>query len=417
MGSSKILSRLGENWHQRATVIIMLLLGASLAFKDQYSTIVMILLLALGLALFVFKRPKFSKARLKLLIWIPLLLILPRILGLFYGEFDNATKELVRSIPLLVLPLAFVLIGLQANNKKIYKALYVGALAGIVLFTLICYYPVITTMIEKDQPLSYLLRWRYMNFNFTQPFDAHPAYIGLLVIWLIAQTFFSDLVKPKWRIWIVLGLLIVLFQLVARNALLVAFVLIAIYVIKSKMKWLQIAAISVAVGLTAAVIFHPSTYLEDKLFYIFKADNEQVQDKRFTRLEASFQVFKQHPIFGPGPGTDNKLRTQTYLEMGETIAYEKNYNAHNQFVEFLSTYGIVGASCFVLALLLAFRLSVRDKNWVDVILLSALVIAMLTESLLERSLGVKYLSLVIALVLFNHLIKSRESSLLDGSGS
>lgn len=417
MNNQKELSKENTSWQTKVLAALLFLLGASLFFKDQYSTIAMILVLAFGLAMLFINKPRVSIGNLRPLIWIPVLLILPRLLGLFYGEFDNATKELVRSIPLVVLPLAMVLVSLKEGSQILQKWFYYGALIGLLLFAVVCYYPVISTMIEKDQPLSYLLRWRYMNFNFTQPFDAHPAYIGLLVIWLIAHTFFGTIVAAKWRLWIVLGLLVLLFQMVARNALLVAFILIAIYVIKSKLKWLRLAAAAVVLGLIAAVVFHPSTYLEDKFFYIFKADNDQVQDKRFIRLEASFDVFKQAPLFGPGPGTDNELRMQAYQKMGETVAYQNNYNAHNQFVEFLSTYGIVGFCCFVLALIMALRLSIRDKNWVDLMLICAVIVAMLTESLLERSLGVKYLSLVVAFVLYNHLIKSRENSLLDGSGS
>ncbi len=393
---------------------LMALLGASLVFKDQYSTIAMILLVALGLFAVLKQKNKTSWRDFRVYGWIPVLFILPRVFGLFYGEWDNATKELVRSIPLVVMPLAFLWVGVKADKQQLKRWFYYGALGGILLFAIICYYPVVSTMIKEEQPLSYLLRWRYMNFNFTQPLDAHPAYVGLLVILLIVYTLFSDIVKPKWRIWLVFGLFILLFQMVARNALLVAFVLLMIYVIKSKIKWLQLVSLVAVTGLILMVLFHPSTYLKDKFFYIFQENASLTKDTRFGRLEASFDVFKQAPIFGPGPGTDNKLRMEAYLKLGQQTAHDNNYNAHNQFVEYLSTYGIVGLSIFVFALLLAFKLVIKNRNFVYLLLLAALVIAMLTESLLERALGVKYLSIVVGFILLNHRNQRDEDHISDG---
>lgn len=389
-------------------------LGFSLPFRDQFSTVAIGLLLACGLYLLFIDKKKTKGVVLKALFLIPILLILPRIFGLFYGEFDNATKELVRSIPLLAVPLAFILLSAHASAKRIRSWFFYGLLAGILLFTVICYYPVISTMIQEEQPLSFLLRWRYMNFNFTRPFDAHPAYIGLLIIWLITHVLFSKTIYAKYRIWISLGLVVILFQLVARNALFFAGLLVAVYIVKSKIKWLQVVSVVLLLTTITAVIWHPSDYLRDKFFYIFIDDAKEKENTRFERLDASFEVFSQAPVFGVGPGTDNALRMEAYLAMGETVAYENNYNAHNQFVEFLSTFGIFGLSCFLFALFLAFKAVIQNKNWIDLLLLFGVIMAMLTESLLERSLGVKYLSVLIAFILLNHLTQTREDNLSDG---
>lgn len=390
-------------------------LGASLPFKDQYSTFAMLLILALGLWAVLVQKEAVNWKRLARYWWIPVLLLLPRIMGLFYGQWDNATKELLRSIPLVLVPLSFVLLSGGGSSKKIRNWFFYGAVLGIVLMAIICYYPVISTMIKQDQPLSFLLRWRYMNFNFTKPIDAHPAYLGLLIVWLIVHVLFSNIIALKWRIWISLGLVILLFQLVARNALFLAGIAMAIYVVKSKIKWLQLSAVALLFTVIGLVVWHPSTYLRDKFFYIFIEDAKVKENTRFDRLEASFEVFRQAPVFGPGPGTDNEKRMEAYLKMGEIVAYENNYNAHNQFVEILSTFGIVGISCFLIAILLAVTAVLKNKNWIDLLLLGAIIVAMLTESLLERALGVKYLSILIAFILLNHLNNQRENSLPDGS--
>lgn len=401
---------------ERLTAGSMLLFGITLPFQDQFSTIAMALILACGLVQQFFSDKPLKLGPLKPLLLITILLILPRITGLFYGQWDNATKELLRSTPLVVIPLSLLLLSRHALASKLRRWFFYGLLAGITVLAIVCYYPVVTTMISEQQPLSYLLRWRYMNFNFTSPLeDGHPAYLGLLICWLLAHIFFTDYLKGQWRPVVGLLLTALLFQLVARNALLVAGILWLIYIMKTNIRWLQLGAVGLLLLCVGAVVLHPSNYLKDKFFYIFSEEAKARENTRFDRLEASFEVFKDAPLFGPGPGEDNELRMQAYKAMGEETAFQNNYNAHNQFVEFLSTFGLYGLSCFLLAVFLITRLLWRSKNWLDFYLWIGIIMAMITESMLERSLGVKYMSILVAFILLNELISKREDHLSDGS--
>ncbi|MDC7996787.1 O-antigen ligase family protein [Gilvibacter sediminis] len=399
-------------------VFATIALGITLPFQDQFSTIAMALILACGLAQQFLSEKPAKIGTLKPFLLIAVLLILPRITGLFYGQWDNATKELLRSAPLVVIPLSLLLLSKHERAHQIRRWFFYGLLIGITLLAIVCYYPVVTTMISEQQPLSYLLRWRYMNFNFTSPLeDGHPAYLGLLICWLLAHIFFTQYLKSQWRPVVGLLLTTLLFQLVARNALLVAGILWLIYIMKTNIRWLQLSAVGLLLLCVGAVVLHPSNYLKDKFFYIFSEEAKARENTRFDRLEASFEVFKDAPIFGPGPGEDNELRMQAYKTMGEEIAFQNNYNAHNQFVEFLSTFGLYGLCCFLLAIFLITRLLWRSKNWLDFYLWIGILVAMITESLLERSLGVKYMSILVAFILLNQLISKREDHLSDGRRS
>lgn len=390
-------------------------LGATLPFQDQFSTIAMVLVLACGLLQYFFGAAPTQNKQLGSLLLMAFLIVLPRITGLFYGQWDNATKELLRSAPLLIMPLAFLLLSGHEQVHKLRRWFFWGLVVGITLLAVVCYYPVIKTMIAEKQPLSYLLRWRYMNFNFTSPLeDGHPAYLGLLICWILGHVFFTDFIIAKWRLVVALLFTALLFQLVARNALLVAGILWLIYIVKSNLRWLQIGAAAVLFIVVGLVIFHPSKYLQDKFFYVFSQEAKERENTRFERLEASYEVFIQAPLIGPGPGEDNELRMQAYKQMGEEVAFKNNYNAHNQYMEFLSTFGLYGALCFILALLLVTRMLLRSSERVDLYLWGGFLLAMITESMLERSLGVKYMSILLAFILLNQLISRREDNLPDG---
>lgn len=381
--------------------IVVIALGVALPLKDQWSTIAMIACLALGL-FFALSGKRAGIKQSLFLLGIPTLILLPRILGFIIGDPDIANREFVRSLPLLIIPLAMILLARKNSELNADKYMYYGLLAGIVIAMAVCYYPIITTMIREGQPISFLARWRYTHFNFTEPLDLHPAYLGMLIVWVLLQTLYGNVVKGKWQMLVVAILIISLFQLVARNAMLISLILLIIYVVRSKNRWLQLGSSVLIVALALIVIFHPSDFLRDKFMYSPHDKSENKEYERFGRLQASMKVFKMAPVFGVGPGIDNELRKKEYEKTGDTFAAESNHNAHNQFVEFLSTYGIFGLCCFLLMLIILFRMVMGDHNWIYLILLFAFVLASLTESVLERSLGVKYLSILIGLIFWKH---------------
>ena len=376
---------------------LIFLLGLALPFKDQWSTVLMLLLLLISILICSRFRIDLYTQVLKLF-WIPLVLFLPRILGLFTGEMDFALKELLRSLPVLIIPFAFLVIRSRRSEVDMEKHFTYGLVIGILIAMLICELRVIASIISNDQPLSYLFRWRYMNINFSKPIEVHPPYLGMLIVFAVVQILFSDFFHKKWHPLLIGLFIVLLFQLVARNALFVTLFIVIIYAFHKKIKWLQISIVSALVIFISILVFHPSDYLRNKYLLPFTHEEALTKDNRFSRLEASVQVFKQSPIWGVGPGYDNELRKKAYMELKDEVAYGKVYNSHNQFMEFLTANGIVGLLCFIVVLIALFRLLTGKKKLKYVLLLSAFCIACITESVLERSLGIKYFSILIGII-------------------
>ena len=376
---------------------LIFLLGLALPFKDQLSTVLMLLLLLISILICSRFRIDLHTQVLKLF-WIPLVLFLPRILGLFTGEMDFALKELMRSLPLLIIPFTFLVIRSQKSDVDMEKHFTYGLVIGILIAMLICELRVIASIISNDQPLSYVFRWRYMNINFSKPINVHPPYMGMLIVFAVVQILFTDFFHKKWHpVWIGL-FVILLFQLVARNALFVTLFIVIIYAFHKKIKWLQIGIVSALVIFIAILVFHPSDYLRNKYLLPFTNEEALTKDNRFSRLEASVQVFKQSPIWGVGPGHDNELRKKAYMELKDEVAYGRAYNSHNQFMEFLTANGIVGLLCFIVVLIALFRPLIAKKYFKYLLLLSSFCIACISESVLERSLGIKYFSILIGII-------------------
>ena len=106
-------------------------------------------------------------------------------------------------------------------------------------------------------------------------------------------------------------------------------------------------------------------------------------------------------VVNPKKGTadDDDLRKPIYKRNRDVIAYNRNYNAHNQFFEYLSTYGILGAIVFVVLFYTIFALVIRHKNSFFLFIFFAFLLASMTESLLERTLGIVYFGLALSFLI------------------
>ena len=122
-------------------------------------------------------------------------------------------------------------------------------------------------------------------------------------------------------------------------------------------------------------------YLRDRLFNSLNFFEKETQfskkDDRFDRLAASYEVFKHSPIIGYGTAAESKYRKQIYLQNNDKVAYENNYNAHNQFFEYLSTYGIIGGLAYLIFFGYMFNLALRKKNVYFLFLVTGLFLACL----------------------------------------
>ena len=152
-----------------------------------------------------------------------------------------------------------------------------------------------------------------------------------------------------------------------------------------------------------AIIAHPSQYYRLKMYHMLGlSDQEDIEDRRFKRLEASYNVFKENPILGAGIGMDSKLKVEEYQKMNDSIAVNRRFNSHNQFFEYLAAYGLLGGSIFIIAFSSFFYFLIKNRYYFYLLLFLNIVFATLTESLFERVLGIQYYAIIVSVVLLKH---------------
>lgn len=319
-----------------------------------------------------------------------LLAIQATVIG-FEGSYSM--KYLEKFISALVIPVLFAAkIQKIPSIDRLLQALLLGSLTALT----ICYFNAFYEMIVGGEPFSYLFRWRHLGHKFTAVADTHPAYLGFFIV---VSTYYL-LLRSEWKM-IYKGLIFVFFiagllQLSARLSLgmfgLVVLLFLGEQWKSRRLDWRLLAAAFLPFALFLAL---GSEYLTERIFRL----SSYFKDERFARLDVSFELFKEYPLTGVGYGAIQEMRMERYLELGYETAYKLKYNAHNQFVEYLSMNGIIGGAFYIAAFFFLFRHCFRKKLNVYLVLLGLFFLFNLTESTMVRIKGLEFYVLVASLAL------------------
>ncbi len=115
----------------------------------------------------------------------------------------------------------------------------------------------------------------------------------------------------------------------------------------------------------------------------------------------SWQVIKKNPIIGVGTG-DTKHSFNTFYSKSENPLNTKYWlRAHNQYLTFLLTFGLLGFAWFLVCFLYPLFYFPKTTLFLPYLLLFATIsISFLTEDTLETQVGVTIYSLFNSLLLF-----------------
>ena len=373
------------------------------------------LLIGSGLLSVFFERKTLYSLRtvIKPLVLFSGIFLVLRLVTLGYAtDFNLGLKELVRALPFVLYPVAIFSIKFKNNFnfKELERTLFWALSLGCVITAVICWGNIILSLEPNAIPENRLFGWKKSGIYLTKILDLHPPYLGLLIcasiIFLFKESYYNKQLSLKYKgviYFLILFLLVFLFNLTARNTMFFLAISSIIFFIYNR-QWKFLATIFLLfVVMIFAIIAHPSQYYRLKMYHMLGlSDQEDIEDRRFKRLEASYNVFKENPILGAGIGMDSKLKVEEYQKMNDSIAVNRRFNSHNQFFEYLAAYGLLGGSIFIIALSSFFYFLIKNRYYFYLLLFLNIVFATLTESLFERVLGIQYYSIIVSVVLLKH---------------
>ena len=363
--------------------------------------------------------------------WYPMQLYLVVVLGLLFTQnFREAGFELEKKLMLFFLPLFFVTSNeLDENDRRfVFKSFILSAF----LSTAVCLiYAVYRNYIE-GHTVSYVynalvndihLPGRYYYFNywyftyelFAQPLGMHPIYLSMYLImagFLTVDLYWQQTIT----FWKRAALSIVIFYLFLIIVLLASRTQIAIAAISGTIFIIYIAIKNgylmrgllflalMAVGGLFIVLKNP--VIRERIIDSNKPNAHYSENKygegglslRTYKWRYTMQAIKDSPWVGSGTG-DAQDVLQTYYKKNDfTIGYENRFNAHNQYLQVLLEFGIVGLASLLVGWLLPAISAFRRKDWLAFSFMLLLLLSCMTESMLEVNKGIAFFAFFYALI-------------------
>ncbi|MCK5822387.1 MAG: O-antigen ligase family protein [Bacteroidales bacterium] len=124
--------------------------------------------------------------------------------------------------------------------------------------------------------------------------------------------------------------------------------------------------------------------------------------QRFEYLKASFGIIKDNFLVGIGTGDLKTAFAEQYNKMNSPLSQRWRLRAHNQFVTFFVTFGLIGFLIIIFAMIYPIFHEKKFKNYFFMIFLIIVLLSMLNEDTLETQAGVTFFTYFYSLFLFGY---------------
>ncbi len=122
--------------------------------------------------------------------------------------------------------------------------------------------------------------------------------------------------------------------------------------------------------------------------------------QRFEFWKNGWSIFRDHPIFGVGTGDVQNEFHRAYDENGSLLSEQYQLRAHNQYLTFAITFGVLGLILFLALLIAPFAFNPRSKNFLYTVFFTVAVVSMINEDTLETQIGVTFFAFFYTILLF-----------------
>lgn len=365
----------GMTWLERTEYALMMLMSATVAVHWSISVWCMTVLLVVAVVKCIVTRRAGNRtlsrgAKTSLLLMI-LLWVLHAASALYSSHPDEAWSRALMMLPMLLLPLLFLVDDLSYLRRRHVSAL-VFLLAGVLTVRfglMLC--RAVYHFFYTGIPLGQMLDYHEYHFDYM-----HHNYLAMYLIATIALLY-AELARcwhrPEWRRWrwlVAADMLLLAGYMVvmgSRSGLLVCAVLAVaclIHLALVRKRWVAtgvvVAVLLAAVGTSYAVapnMYWRIVYSANKMLAGEPGDGRQIM------WLCGMELVEGHEIWGRGcDGYWEELR-ERYRAHDFAEGYEpERYNTHNQYLETLIALGVVGIAVLLAMVILPAATALRRRS-------------------------------------------------------
>lgn len=237
--------------------------------------------------------------------------------------------------------------------------------------------------------------------RFSELLGKHTTSFSLFIVISILFLFYEGIKKHlHWKLIVpvVLYFVVILYFISTRIsivALSLGFVILFITELKGKLKWLGIVLSFLVVGIFALPNFQ-------KRFEPSGTEKGDISDLDFRKLhwKSVWETIEHQPlVLGAGSGSNRDYLYNRYRHYELTSAYELNYNAHNQALDYMLDFGMTGLVAFIFMMVYLGYYLLKQRNGIGLAIFAMIITYCITESLFRSQSGVVTFSLIMTLLL------------------
>lgn len=339
----------------------------------------------------------------------------------FIDDKKLAIRFLEKNIAFLIFPLFMIINKSFIYYNTLKKAINVFILSNIIL-ALYIWIVILSNgyskVMQSDTYYNPIIR----NF-FSDISEIHLPYLGILFVFS-SLMILNDLLdkNQKFNYLTVLkslAIILLIFSVItfAARLALILFLILSIFLVfkKTSASWIKIGILVFLVTAVFLVFTIPSSkkrideITNTKLVLPNKNQKSEEVNFRYGIYHCVNLILKENWIWGVGPGNvqkelDNCYSGYTYKNYDDYSKIE--YNSHNQYLDICLKYGIFGLVLFFIFLLWG----IKNMNLSYGIFLFIIMMAMLSENIFDRQIGVVFFTLFNTLFFINRKKYFEEST-------
>lgn len=407
-----------EKFHWKAIEALLYIFSFTLPFSIKISNILLVVLSVL-----LIFRKKFTtelKESITSKVFISFLgLFLIYLLSWIWSENDKtAGFTLEKHLGLILIPLILVPLKKHVHSAQIKKVL-LCFVAGILTAILWITFNFFKEYLGSSGKMDVFNFFREKAVDYVQ---LHPTYLAMYIVFAISIIISLPLLKKNKvntivRVLFILALLSFILLSGARMPLislvvvLVYFLFTWFYSSKMPVKYLFTGLIGLSILFFGAMKTPIVQKRIDEIKYTKFAPPIGIHfnsvNLRIAQFLCSKEILSKNWLTGVGLGDVQDELNECYQSHGWSPAlYERNYNAHSQYLQTFLTAGIFGIILFV-SILVTLVLS-NANNPILIALIINFSICCLTESMLEKNKGIIFFVFFAVLLSLENLNKQKK---------
>ncbi|PTQ95127.1 O-antigen ligase [Mucilaginibacter yixingensis] len=335
------------------------------------------------------------------------------LISLTYTHFFNlGLDELTRLLLVLLIPVFFAINPFNFSKYRDRLLLVFSVVCvGCVLFLYTCAF---RRIIYFHLPLKSIFSDTFVNHHFSAPLGIHATFFSLQVAIALVNLLLLAIKETKWlyRCLCAAGMLFLTAGIVqlGSKAILVALVLTVVLAIpiltlrgRARLRFALIsAALSAMVigGALKAKSFKERYVAELKTDFSQNTSTNESADPRLVRWQTAAEIVYKRPILGYGSGAELPLLMDAYFQKKLYSSYLFKLNAHNQYITFLITSGIVGLLFYLCTLGFGFATAYIRHDVMLMTFILLITTVSISESLLNAEKSVYFYALFFSFLVY-----------------